>query len=121
MPVRIFNLKGVPDDELQDVQTLLEENNIPFYETPAGKWGISVPALWLQDDNRFEEARSLIDAYQSARTVRIQEEYQQRVDEGDIETFFGKLKDNPLKFIFILIIILFIAYVSIKPFIDFGF
>lgn len=120
MPARIFNLKDAPDDERQDVRTLLEANNIHFYETPAGKWGISVPAFWLKDDNQFDEARSLIDAYQSERMVRIQEEYRQRVEEGNIETLVGKLKNDPLKFVFILVIILFIAYVSIKPFIDLG-
>ena len=45
----LFKLRGVPDDEADDVRQLLEENGMRVYETSAGTWGTGVPAIWLQE------------------------------------------------------------------------
>ena len=58
----IFRLNGVPDDEARDVRELLANHAIDFYETSAGNWGVSMPAIWLKDDGQFEQARALLDA-----------------------------------------------------------
>ena len=71
----LFKLRGVPDDEADEIRALLTEKQIEYYETSAGNWGISLPALWLQDDSRYSEAKELLDAYQIARTQRIRAEY----------------------------------------------
>lgn len=49
----LFKLRGVPDDEADEIRALLAEKQIEYYETSAGNWGISLPALWLQDDSRY--------------------------------------------------------------------
>ena len=48
MALLLFRLRNVPDDEADEVRHLLNENSIEFYETSAGNWGISMPAIWLR-------------------------------------------------------------------------
>lgn len=121
MSIRVFSLKNVPDDEAIDVKDLLTEHQIEFYETPAGKWGISVPALWLKDEAQLPTARSLIEKYQRDRTVRVREEYEQQKKAGKTPTIMDKVKEEPLKIILYLAFVGFILYVSIKPFLTIGF
>ena len=67
MTVLLFALRGVPDDEADEVRELLTEQEIDYYETSAGNWGISMPALWLRDRGQLQEARELLANYQRQR------------------------------------------------------
>jgi hypothetical protein len=116
----IFKLKSVPDDEADDIKNLLIENNIDFYESPAGNWGISLHALWLNDEAQSNQAKQLIDEYQRERSQRIKLERQQQIDKGEVETFFQRLLSRPVQFVIVLVIILFILYLSLMPFLGFG-
>ena len=120
MSVILFKLKHVPDDEADEVRELLAKNSINYYETSAGKWGISMPAIWLSDEAQFGRARSLIEECQRERVRRVQEQYKKLEREGKIETIVDRIKQKPIQFIFYVAIILFVVYVSIKPFIDIG-
>ena len=82
----IFKLKSVPDDEADDIKNLLSENEIEFYESPAGNWEISMNALWLNDEAQYAQAKQLIDEYQVKRSQRIRLETQQKIDLGEHET-----------------------------------
>ena len=114
----IFNLKSVPFDEADEVKNLLAENEIDFFESPPGNWGISVHALWLKDESQAILAKQLVDEYQLKRTERIRRETQEKIDNGEYETFFQRLLNRPAQFIISLAIILFILYLSIMPFFD---
>lgn len=120
MPIRLFALNGVPDDEAEDVRALLTAGGIDFYETPAGNWGISSPAIWLNDETQLEKARSLIDAYQRERRVRVREEYAQLQKAGRQRTIIDVIRENPLRFIVYLAVIAAIIYFSTTPFMDVG-
>ena len=72
----VFRLRNVPEDEAQDVREILENNDIGYFETSAGNWGISLPAIWINETEEFEQARQLIDEYQLERTERLRREYQ---------------------------------------------
>ena len=102
MPTRLFAMNGVPDDEAEEVRGVLTAGGIDFYETPAGNWGISSPAIWLNDERQLDQARSLIDAYQRARMVRVREEYAQLEKAGERRTVLDVIKGNPLRFILYL-------------------
>lgn len=112
----IFKLKSVSYDEADDIKNLLTESKIDFYESPAGNWGISLHALWLNDDTQYIQAKQLIDEYQLKRSQRIRLETQQQIDNGEFETFSQRLLSKPVQFIALLAIILFILYLSIMPF-----
>lgn len=120
MPVKLFTLNGVPDDEAEDVRALLKSSEIEFHETSAGNWGISSAAIWLQDDTRLEEARTLIADYQKARQARVRAEYEQSCREGKQRTLAHIIQEHPLRFFAYVAMIAAIAYFSIKPFLDIG-
>ncbi len=120
MPVQLFKLRGVPDDEAEDIRELLARNEIDYYETPAGNWGISMPALWLNDDTQLAKAQRLIEQYEDDRVVRLREEYDRLEKEGKSKTIIGGIKEHPVRFIIYSAIIAAVIYLSTKPFLAIG-
>jgi len=120
MPIQLFRLRGVPDDEVEDIRELLSNHGIDFYETPAGNWGISMPAIWLSDQSQLQRARALIEKYQQDRLVRIKNEYEQLRKQKKNRTLIHEIKDDPIRFVFYIAIIVIVVYLSTKPFLDFG-
>jgi len=120
MAAKLFKLRHVPDDEAEEIRQLLLEHAIEFYETEAGGWGVSVPAIWIHDDSRLVEARALIDAYQQERTMRVRGEYRQLKGEGGHQTVADRIRQKPMQFMLFFLMSLFILYVSLAPFIDFS-
>ncbi len=116
----IFRLQSVSNDEADDIKNLLTENKIDFYESPAGNWGISMHALWLNDDSQYHQAKQLIDDYQQKRSRRIRLETQQKIEKGEYETFLQRIINRPVQFLLTLVYILFILYFSIVPFLEIG-
>ena len=116
----IFKLKSVSYDEADDIKNLLTENKIDFYESPAGNWEISMHALWLNDEAQYTQAKQLIDEYQVKRSRRIRLETQQKIDQGEYETFIQRLFNKPIQVFITLAIIIFILYFSIMPFLGIG-
>ncbi len=114
----VFNLKSVPYDEAEDVKSLLTEHNISFFESPPGNWGISVHALWLKDDAQEGLAKRLIAEYQLERSERMKRDRQERIDNGEVETFVQSIVRRPVQFFASLVIILVILYFSVMPFFD---
>ncbi len=119
MAAKLFKLRNVPDDETEDIRQLLQQHEIEFYETEAGGWGVSVPAIWIRDERRLDEAGALIDAYQQQRTAQARAEYRQLREEGRHKTVADKVRRNPLQFVVLALFGLFIFYVTLAPFIDF--
>lgn len=120
MPVRLFPLYNVPDDEAADIRDLLGRAGIDYYETEAGNWGISPAAIWLRDEVQFERARALIDAYEEERALRVRAAYQLEKRAGRARTVRAVIRENPLRFVVYAAVIALVAYYSIKPFLDFG-
>lgn len=120
MAVIVFKLNGVTDDEADEVRELLQSNHIDFYETSAGKWGFSIAAIWLKNNDMKQAARCLIDEYQHERAVRLKQEYAELQRQGQLETFADRLRQNPAQFVMAVTVILFILYLSLTPFLGLG-
>jgi len=120
LPILLFNLKGVPDDEAGEIRALLNSNGIDYYETPAGNWAASLPAIWLNDESQRPQARLLIDQYQRERLIRARAEYAQLQKEGKHRTILDLIRENPIRFIVYLAAIVIVVYFSTKPFMDIG-
>lgn len=118
MSVLLFKLRNVPEDEADDIRDLLESNNIEFYETSAGNWGISTPAIWLKNTDDLEKAKSLIDIYQQERGISQREAYAQLKKSGEHKTLLDAFLENPFRFIAFVLFILVILYFSTKPFLS---
>lgn len=98
------------------MRELLESHNIDYYETPAGNWGISMPAIWLRDENQLAHAKSLLNDYQEQRAHRVRDEYRQLKQAGEHRTFMRELKAHPARMIAYLVIVAIILYFSTIPF-----
>ena len=120
MAKKIFGLRGVPEDEADDIRQLLSENRIDYYETTAGNWGVSMPAIWLEDEQQFPQAKKLIDAYEAERSVRVRDEYERQKKAGENETLQDRLKRDPVTYIITIAFILFLLYIFIGPFVSIG-
>ena len=115
----LFRLRNVPDDEAEEVRELLDEHDIETYETDAGNWGISLPAIWLESDSQFERAKALLDDYQAQRTIRVRAEYEQLRSEGEHPSLLATVREQPLKVVVYCLAIGVILYLSIGSFFSF--
>ena len=116
MSILLFRLRNVPEDEAEDVRELLNDNGLEFYETSAGNWGISTAAIWLKNKEQIENAKILIENYQTKRGISQRQNYEELKKSGAHKTLLDVFKENPFRFAAYLIFVGFIVYVSTKPF-----
>ena len=116
----LFKLNGVPDDEAQDIRDRLDEAGVDYYETPAGRWGISLAAIWLKDESELERANAIIDRYQQERYRGAREEYERLKREGRLEGLVDRFRREPLRMLIYILAILAVLYISILPIIHLG-
>lgn len=116
MAILLFKLRNVPDDEAAEVRELLTEHGIPFYETTAGNWGVSLPAIWLHNDEYYSQARSVLDAYQHTRATRMREQYLADKSAGRADTMADLIRRDPVKTLGILVLVAAIIYLSVVIF-----
>lgn len=117
MAVRIFDLRSVPDDEAEDIRQLLNQHAIDFYETPAGRWGISSPGLWIRDDALSKQTSELIAQYQQERALRARALYEEQCALGQQPTLWHVVTQDPLRVIAAIAVIAILLYVTLAPFI----
>lgn len=120
MSIQLINLRGVPDDEANEIRALLSEHEIEFYETKEGGWGVSLPAIWLKDEAQLQQTQVLLAEYQTERLAKAQQQQEEERQAGVQPTFLGGLKENPLQVIVYVAIAFAVLYFSIMPFIDLG-
>ncbi len=116
MSTLILNLRGVPDDEAEEVRALLESHDVDYYETPPNRWGITAGAIWLGDDDRATEVSQLLATYQAERRQRAHAEHERRRREGTLETVGAKLRSRPLASLAYLLLAAGLIYFTIRPF-----
>lgn len=118
MAVHLMSLRHVPEDELDEIHALLENRGIDVYETTAGTWGISLPALWLYDESQFAEARALLDAYAVERRERARREHAALKAAGKARTFVDIARENPVRVVLYLALAGAVAWFSLVPFLQ---
>lgn len=116
MAILLFKLRNVPDDEAAEVRELLTSHEIPFYETSAGNWGISMPAIWLHNNDHYDHARSILDAYQQQRVTRMREQYLADKSAGRADTMLSMVRRDPARTLAYLVLIAAIIYFSVVIF-----
>lgn len=71
MAKRIFKVGGASVEEVEGVRSTLRENGVSFYETPHGNFGLSMAAIWVENDSEAEKARKLIYQFQESFRGRV--------------------------------------------------
>lgn len=115
-----MNLRGVPEDEADDVRALLDSHGIDYFETPPNHWGITAGAIWLGDDDRATEVSDLLAAYQEQRRQRALAERERQRREGAQETIGSHLRRRPLASLTYLLLIAGLIYLTVRPFFQFA-
>lgn len=115
----LFRMRDVPDDEAEEVRKLLTQNEIQFFETFAGNWGISMPGLWLVNEQQFDKARALLDEYQEIRSTRVKSQYLKQREQGEIRTFWESFRAEPVRFSVYLGLAALVLFLSLRFFVSF--
>lgn len=113
----LLNLRHVPDDEAEDVRNLLEKQDIAYYETRPGRWGISAGGIWLRDNQDADRARQLMAEYQQARHARARAAYEAAHRAGEIPTLMELVRQQPLRMVGLIAAIALVLAVSAIPFV----
>jgi sugar phosphate isomerase/epimerase len=117
MAVQLIVLRGVPEDEAEEIRALLADAGIDYYETPEGNWGVSLPAVWLKDQSQLERARELLSKYEAERAAKARSEYQRA---GGWRGILQRLKEDPFRVLLYLALIVAVLYFSTMPFLSLG-
>ncbi len=120
MSILLMNLRGVPDDEAEQVRGLLRERGIEFFETPPSRWLVSAGAIWISDDDDAERARELLADYQQRRQAQARADYERRRREGTVEGLGARLCRQPLRLALYLAGAAVVLYLSLVPFLELG-
>jgi len=79
-----------------------------------------MPSFWVKNDNQVALAKRAIEAYQQQRAVRMREEFAQLKAEGRQRTFVDLVCERPMRFVLYILLIIFLLYISINPFLKLG-
>lgn len=118
MAVLLMKLRYVPDDELADIEDLLAAHALDVYRTGAGMFGISLPALWLVDAGRLDEARALLDDYARQRQSQARALHAALREAGKARTMLDIARENPLRFVLCLGVVAALVWISTYPFLN---
>lgn len=111
-----MRMRDVPNDEADEVRSLLLANDIEFFETYSGNWGISMPALWVKSSDQFAQAQQILNDYQQSRLEKVQSDYNARVESGEVKTWRAQLLERPFQFVAYWILIAIVLFISIYYF-----
>ncbi|MEE9446776.1 MAG: DUF6164 family protein [Arenicellales bacterium] len=116
MAKKLYALRNVPDDEVEEMRILLREHDIDFHETTAGLLGIGTAALWVNKAEQLETAQQLIFNYQQQRYEQARSDYTDSKLKGEHIRFIDKFKQQPVKISLYVFGALLLLYITASPF-----
>lgn len=119
MPILLFALKNVPEDEAAEIRALLDIHAIDFYETSDGNWGFSMPAIWLSDNTQLTKAQQLLADYHVERYQTQRQQYLADKQARGTSTFLSNLAKHPFRFVLYTLSAGLILYLSIHVITEF--
>ncbi len=118
MPKLLFRLANVPEQEIEEVCQLLEQNEIAFYHTEEGRWKLGVNAIWVSDEQTHVQARQLIDDYQTnlqqGIADRIKNDNYQPL--GFLQGLYYGFKQRPAAMLVTLVSVMIVLLFVLLPF-----
>lgn len=119
MPTLLLNLRDVPDDEVDEVRSLLDGHHIDYYETKPSLWGVSGGGLWLPDDSQAAVAKAYLAAYQVERGERMRRERAEAIAQGRAPSAWSAFRADPLRALATVLGILLMLALATLPFLFF--
>lgn len=119
MPHHLMNLRHVPDDEADEIRDLFEQHQVPYYETPPSRWGVSMGGFWVHDDAEAARAKALLDSYQAQRLEAQRQAYNDDLAAGRVGGFWWRIRQKPVTTLAACIAIGVILVFSLAPFVTF--
>lgn len=118
MPKLLFRLANVPEQEIEEVCHVLEQNDIDFYHTEEGRWKLGVNAIWVRDEQTYARARDLINTYQRTLQQGIVDkiENNQYQPLGFIQGLYYGFKQRPAAMLITLISVMIVLLFVLLPF-----
>ena len=116
----LFDLRNVPDDEADEVRTLLGGHGIVFYETAPSAWGLFAGGIWITDESELADAKALLADYQQRRQSIARENYAAARRDGNAESFWTTLRQQPARMLLWLLTIVFLLGLTLLPFVLLG-
>jgi hypothetical protein len=116
MSVLIFRLNDASEEEAAEVRELLQQHDLAFYESSAGRWGISVAGLWLRDESQKHRARELIEQYQGERKQQFEQWWDQQP--GFLTNLWHSFLSRPIPFLLTAILLAVIVFITLSPFLS---
>ena len=118
MSALLLKLKYVSEDEYHEVCELLDENDLTYYETTPGFWGVGLAAIWLYDESQLPKAQALLNEYTQNRQFTIQKELQTLKEKGEQRTLYSTFRQQPVTFILYLSALVAVLALSVLPFLS---
>ena len=76
MAKKVYDTNWASSEEVSDILALLQRHAISHYEQPKGAFGLSMGAIWVDDDSDYDTARQIIEEYDKARALRVRQQYE---------------------------------------------
>lgn len=77
---------------------------------------MSMPALWVKDNDQYQHARELLEIYSKDRSSKMKAEYQSLRARGEARTMWDSFIEDPLRFIAYMIGVALVLYFSLRFF-----
>ncbi|WP_166268689.1 DUF6164 family protein [Marinobacter caseinilyticus] len=116
MPHHLMNLRHVPDDEADEIRDLFEAHDVPYYETPPSRWGISMGGFWVHDPDQAERARALLAEYQRERQHTQRQAYAQARHAGRVVGVWQRFRQRPVTMLAVCLAVVVIAALTLAPY-----
>ncbi len=116
MAKKLYALRNVPEDEIDEMRAVLREHDIDFHETDAGFFGIATAAIWINQESQFEQAKQLLSEYQQQRFQAAREQYETSKASGTQTRFVDLFRASPGKILVYVFFALVLVAIMTGPY-----
>lgn len=99
----LLSFRYAPEDEIEEIRTLLANNDISFYEVPPSVMGFNAGGIWLRHAEQKTTAQALLAEYQQHRALSARQLWEEQKQQGTRITQSDIAKAHPIRFLLTLL------------------
>ena len=115
----LFRMRHVPEDEARDVRDLLQKITSNFLRLSLVIGVFQFQLSGISRNDQYTEARKIIDLYQTERADKAKKRLLDQETKGMKLRVSDVFIQNPLRFMFSLLAIIIVLYISLRFFLFF--